>query len=62
MTTLELRANWNDIRKKLRQKFPDLTDADLRYVEGREAELVAHLQRVLCMTEEEIRREMEPHS
>lgn len=59
MTTLELRANWNAIRKKLWRKHPDLTEADLRYVEGREDELIAHLQRALCMTEEEVRQEME---
>ena len=59
MTTLELRANWNAIRKKLWQKHPDLTETDLQYVEGREQELVAHLGRALCLTEDEVRREME---
>jgi uncharacterized protein YjbJ (UPF0337 family) len=59
MTTLEFQGNWNAIRKKLRQKHPDLTDDDLRYEEGRESQLLDHLQKTLCMTEEEILQEID---
>src|SRR5436190_561715 len=59
MMTLKFRGKWNSIRAKLKQNHPDLTDADLNYAEGQEEELFAHLQRALCLTEEEVRQEIE---
>lgn len=59
MTTLELRGNWNIIKGKLKQKYADLTDDDLRYVEGKEEELLGRLQKTLGKSQEELRKEME---
>jgi uncharacterized protein YjbJ (UPF0337 family) len=59
MTTLEFRSHWNVIKGKLKQKYADLTDDDLMYVEGREEELLGRLQRKLCRTEEELWEEIE---
>lgn len=39
MDKLELKGKWNELKGKLKQKYGDLTEDDLRYVEGKEDEL-----------------------
>ena len=41
----KLRGNWNQIKGNIKQKYADLTDDDLMYVEGKEDELVGRLQK-----------------
>jgi uncharacterized protein YjbJ (UPF0337 family) len=36
MNKLQIKGNWNEIKGKLKQKFADLTDDDLTFVEGKE--------------------------
>jgi uncharacterized protein YjbJ (UPF0337 family) len=45
MNKLELKGNWNELKGKLKQKYGDLTDEDLAYVEGKEDELLGRLQK-----------------
>lgn len=45
MSTLEMKGNWNVIKGKLKQKWAKLTDDDLRFVEGKEEELVGRIQK-----------------
>jgi len=45
MNTMELKGNWNIIRGKLKQRWARLTDDDLQYVEGKEAELIGRIQK-----------------
>ena len=40
MNKLELKGNWNEIKGKLKQKYGELTDDDLMFVEGHEDEPV----------------------
>ncbi len=56
MNTLQLKGNWNVIKGKLKQKYADLTDNDLRYVEGKEDELIGRLQQRTGKTRDEIER------
>ena len=44
MKTDTLKANWNAAKAKLKQKYPQLSDADLNFHEGREDELLHRLQ------------------
>ena len=39
MNTLHVKGDWNIAKGKLKQKYGQLTDNDLRYEEGREDEL-----------------------
>ena len=55
MTTLEIKGNWNLIKGKLKQKYGQLTDDDLTFVEGKEDEMLGRLQQRLGKTKEEIR-------
>ena len=59
MNTLQIKGNWNEIKGKLKQKFADLTDDDLTFVEGKEDEMLGRLQQRLGKSEEEIRRTIE---
>lgn len=59
MTKLELKGNWNEIKGKLKQKYAQLTDDDLTFIDGKEDELYGRLQKRLGRDKEEIRREIE---
>lgn len=39
------KGNWNIAKGKLKQKWGDLTDDDLDYVEGKEDELLGRIQK-----------------
>jgi uncharacterized protein YjbJ (UPF0337 family) len=45
MNTLEIKGNWNIAKGKLKQKWGELTDDDLDYIEGKEDELVGRIQK-----------------
>ena len=44
MNKLQIKGNWNTVKGKLKQEYANLTDDDLKYVEGKEEELVGKLQ------------------
>lgn len=48
------RGNWNEVKGKLKQRFAQLTDDDLLYMEGKEEELLGRLQQRLGKTRAEI--------
>jgi uncharacterized protein YjbJ (UPF0337 family) len=54
-----LKGNWNEVKGKLKQKYADLTDDDLLYVEGKEDELLGRLQKKLGKTDREIQQILE---
>ncbi|HLT72577.1 MAG TPA: CsbD family protein [Cyclobacteriaceae bacterium] len=58
MDKLNLKGNWNVVKGKLKQKYGDLTDDDLTYVEGKEDELFGRIQKRLGKSREEIEREI----
>jgi uncharacterized protein YjbJ (UPF0337 family) len=59
MTNLQLKGNWNELKGKLKQKYGQLTDDDLRFAEGKEDELMGRLQKKLGKSKEELRTELE---
>lgn len=54
MDKLELKGKWNETKGKLKQAYGDLSDDDLKYVEGQEDELVGKLQQKLGKTRDEV--------
>lgn len=58
MDNLKIRGNWNELKGRLRQKYGDLTDDDLSYVEGKEDELLGKLQKKLGKTKDEVAGEI----
>ena len=59
MNKLQLKGNWNVTKGKLKQKFAQLRDNDLQYVEGMEDELVGRIQKRLGKSAEEVEKLLE---
>lgn len=51
---LGLKANWNELRGKIKDQYPDLQDEDLEFMN--EADMINRLQRKTGKTKLEIRR------
>jgi uncharacterized protein YjbJ (UPF0337 family) len=45
MNKLEIKGDWNLIKGKLKQKWAQLTDDDLQYLEGKQDELLGRIQK-----------------
>jgi uncharacterized protein YjbJ (UPF0337 family) len=56
---LQIKGNWNEIKGKLKQKYAQLTDDDLTYVEGKEDELFGRIQKRTGQSMAEVKRELE---
>ncbi|MCG6188348.1 MULTISPECIES: CsbD family protein [Maribellus] len=54
MNKLQVKGNWNVVKGKLKQKYADITDDDLTYVEGKEDELLGRLQKKTGKAREEL--------
>lgn len=59
MNKTTLKGNWNITKGKLKQKYANLTDDDLQYVEGKEDELYGRIQKRTGETREQIERFMD---
>lgn len=51
---LQLKGNWNELKGKIKQKYADLTDDDLKYEEGKDDELLGRLQQKIGKTKDEV--------
>jgi uncharacterized protein YjbJ (UPF0337 family) len=58
MSNLKIKGNWNEVKGKIKKKYGEVTDDDLKYVEGKEDELIGRLQKKLGKSRDEIRREL----
>ena len=56
MNKLQFKGDFNELKGKLKQKFGQLTDDDLTYLEGKDDELLGRLQKKLGQTQESIRK------
>lgn len=54
MDKLILKGKWNQIKGKLKQKYSELTDDDLRFTEGKEEELLGRLQEKTGKSKDEL--------
>lgn len=54
MTTLTI-GYWNEKKEKLKQNFPNITDSDLLFHEGKEKEMLEMLGYKLGKSKEELR-------
>ncbi len=59
MTNLKFKGSWNEVKGKLKQKYGQLTDDDLRFAEGKEEELLGRLQQKLGKSKEDLRTDIE---
>jgi uncharacterized protein YjbJ (UPF0337 family) len=59
MNKLQFKGSWNEIKGKLKQKYAQLTDDDLTYIEGKDDELIGKLQKKLGKSADEVRQMLE---
>jgi uncharacterized protein YjbJ (UPF0337 family) len=59
MNKLEMKGNWNIVKGKLKKKWANLTDDDLRFEEGHEQELIGRVQKRTGQTREVVERALE---
>jgi uncharacterized protein YjbJ (UPF0337 family) len=56
MTTLEIKGDWNIIKGNLKQKWAELTDDDLQFIDGQQDELLGRIQKRTGETREAVER------
>jgi len=56
MDKLRFKGTWNEVKGKLKQKYAELTDDDLQYIEGKEDQLLGRLQKKLGKSKDEVRQ------
>ena len=54
MNTQVLKGTWEAVKGTLKQKYAKLTDDDLKYVKGKEEELVGRIQAKLGLTRQAV--------
>lgn len=57
--TPSMMDRWNEQKLRFKQKFPNLTDADLRYKEGKKGEMFENLRVKLKISVEDWKKVME---
>ncbi len=57
-TNLKLKGNWNIMKGNLKEKYGELTDDDLTYVEGQEDQLLGRIQKKTGQAEDKLRKEL----
>ncbi|RPI18345.1 MAG: CsbD family protein [Ignavibacteriae bacterium] len=55
MNRLQIGGRWNELKGKVKQKWANLTDDDLKYEEGKDDELVGRIEKKTGDTAENIR-------
>ncbi len=56
---LRIKGNWNQLKGKLKEKYGQLAEDDLTYIEGQEDQLVGTLQKKLHKNREQVVEELE---
>jgi uncharacterized protein YjbJ (UPF0337 family) len=54
MDKMEVKGNWNEWKGKLKQKYAQLTDDDLKYEEGKDDEAWGRIQKKTGKTKDEL--------
>jgi uncharacterized protein YjbJ (UPF0337 family) len=55
-TTDKLKGNWMLVKGKLKSQYAELTDDDLKYVEGKEDELIGRILKKTGESKEKINK------
>ena len=58
MNKFEIKGNWNQVKGYLKEKYGELTNDDLAYIEGREDQFLGRLQERIDKSKEELIKEI----
>lgn len=50
------KGNWDSLKGKLKQKYANLTDDDLMFIEGKEDETLGRIEKKLGKSREEVEK------
>jgi len=59
MNEEQFKGKWNQIKGKMKQAYANLTDDDLKYIEGKSDELLGRLQEKTGKTKEELKKQID---
>jgi uncharacterized protein YjbJ (UPF0337 family) len=59
MNKMKMKGDWNVAKGKLKQRWANLTDDDLKYQEGMEDELVGRIQKRTGQAREHVEKALE---
>jgi uncharacterized protein YjbJ (UPF0337 family) len=62
MTKLEIKGDWNITKGKLKEKWAKLTDNDLQFAEGKQAEVIGRIQKCTGETREAVEKAVKEFS
>ena len=62
MNLLETKCDWTATRDKLKQKWTELTDDDLEYIQGQQEDLLGRIQKRTGESRETIERAIKEFS
>ena len=62
MNSLQLKGDWNILKGKLKQRWADLTDDDLHYVEGKQDELIGRIQKRTGESKESVEKALKEYN
>jgi len=51
---INLQSSWDEVKERMKENDPRLTDSDLVYEPGHEEELLQHLERIMNKTRPEV--------
>jgi len=58
-TTTPVKENWTELKVKLKARFANLTDSDLKFEEGKKEEMFTRIQTKIGKSKEELFRIMQ---
>ncbi len=61
MNEEQFKGKWNQAKGNLKQKYAEITDDDLKYVEGKSDELLGRLQEKTGKAKSELKKEIESY-
>jgi|DEB19_MinimDraft_2_1074335.scaffolds.fasta_scaffold240876_1 uncharacterized protein YjbJ (UPF0337 family) len=53
MEKVAVKRNWDDVKLRARKAYPNLTDEDLTFKEGKENEMIERIQKKIGKSKEE---------
>lgn len=59
MNETEFKGKWNKAKGKIKQKYGELTDDDLKYADGKSDELLGRLQEKTGKSKEALKNEID---
>ena len=62
MNTLTIKGDWNILKGSLKQKWANLTDDDLQFIDGKQDELLGRIQKRTGESREVIEKAIHEHN